>query len=167
MSFIIAGIWVAIGLDGYRISSAVDTNAVNNLLAKLVIKENGLWMTNYSKYPGLILSPMMAILGTALVLYLSAKRYTGLAFLTSSLVVICTILTAAGSMFPFIMPSIIAPSNSLTLWDASASYYALHLLLFVTVFMMPVVIGYTIWVYRVMRGKVTVEDIENNRNVLY
>ncbi|MEY3190925.1 MAG: hypothetical protein RIS10_1042, partial [Pseudomonadota bacterium] len=36
-----------------------------------------------------------------------------------------------------------------------------------TVFMMPVVIGYTIWVYRVMRGKVTVEDIENNRNVLY
>jgi len=167
MSFIIAGIWVAIGLDGYRISSAVDTNAVNNLLAKLVIKENGLWMTNYSKYPGLILSPMMAILGTALVLYLSAKRYTGFAFLTSSLVVICTILTAAGSMFPFIMPSIIAPSSSLTLWDASASYYTLHLLLFVTVFMMPVVIGYTIWVYRVMRGKVTVEDIENNRNVLY
>ena len=109
----------------------------------------------------------MAILGTALVLYLSAKRYTGFAFLTSSLVVICTILTAAGSMFPFIMPSIIAPSNSLTLWDASASYYTLHLLLFVTVFMMPVVIGYTIWVYRVMRGKVTVEDIENNRNVLY
>ena len=70
-------------------------------------------------------------------------------------------------MFPFIMPSIISPSSSLTLWDASASYYALHLLLFVTVFMMPVVIGYTIWVYRVMRGKVTVEDIENNRNVLY
>jgi cytochrome d ubiquinol oxidase subunit II len=43
----------------------------------------------------------------------------------------------------------------------------LHLLFFVTIIMMPVVIGYTLWVYRIMRGKVTIEDIETNRNVLY
>jgi cytochrome d ubiquinol oxidase subunit II len=166
-SFIMAGIWVALDLEGYRISSAIDTNIVNNLLAKIVIKENGLWMTNYSRYPGLMLSPMIAILGTGLVLYLTVKCRSGIAFLSSSLVVMCTIITAAGSMFPFIMPSITEPSSSLTIWDASASYYTLHLLFFVTVIMMPVVIGYTLWVYRIMRGKVTIEDIETNRNVLY
>jgi cytochrome d ubiquinol oxidase subunit II len=162
-----AGIWVALDLEGYRISSAIDTNIVNNLLAKIVIKENGLWMTNYSRYPGLMLSPMIAILGTGLVLYLTVKCRSGIAFLISSLVVMCTIITAAGSMFPFIMPSITVPSSSLTIWDASASYYTLHVLFFVTVIMMPVVIGYTLWVYRIMRGKVTIEDIETNRNVLY
>jgi cytochrome bd ubiquinol oxidase subunit II len=33
--------------------------------------------------------------------------------------------------------------------------------------MMPIVMAYTAWVYRVLRGKVTVEDIQKNQNVLY
>jgi len=167
ISFIIAGVWVAIGLDGYRITSAIDTTTINNLLSKTVAKENGLWLTNYSTYPWLLLSPLLAIIGAGLIVFLSAKRYTGLAFLTSSLVVVCVIVTAAGSMFPFIMPSSISPTSSLTVWDSSASRYTLQLLFFATVLMMPIVMAYTAWVYRVMRGKVTVEDIQKNKNVLY
>ncbi|SJM90955.1 hypothetical protein CRENPOLYSF2_1970001 [Crenothrix polyspora] len=70
-------------------------------------------------------------------------------------------------MFPFLMPSSISPTSSLTVWDASASHYTLNILFFATVLMMPVVMAYTTWVYRVMRGKVTVEDIQKNNNVLY
>lgn len=167
ISFIGAGIWVAIGLDGYRITSPINTNIVANLLAKTVTKESGLWLANYGTYPGLLLSPLLAIACTGLVVFLSAKRYTGWAFLTSCIVVVCVIVTGAGSMFPFLIPSSISPTSSLTVWDASASRYTLHILFLATVLMMPVVIAYTTWVYRVMRGKVTVEDIQKNKNVLY
>jgi cytochrome bd ubiquinol oxidase subunit II len=167
VGFIVAGIWVAIGLDGYRITSVIDTTTITNLLSKTVSKENGLWLANYSTYPGLLFAPVLAITGTGLVVFLSVKRYTGLAFLVSSVVVICAIVTAAGSMFPFIMPSSTSPSSSLTVWDASASRYTLQLLFFATVLMMPIVMAYTSWVYRVLRGKVTVEDIQKNQNVLY
>jgi cytochrome d ubiquinol oxidase subunit II len=167
VSFIVAGIWVAVGLDGYRITSTIDTSIVNKLLAKIVAKESGLWLANYSVYPWLKLAPLLAIAGTGLVVFLTAKRLTGWAFITSSIVVISVIMTAAGSMFPFIMPSSISPTSSLTVWDSSASPYTLKLLFFATVLMMPMVMAYTTWVYRVMRGKVTVEDIQKNKNVLY
>jgi cytochrome bd ubiquinol oxidase subunit II len=167
VGFIVAGAWVAVGLDGYRITSPIDANIVANLLSKTVTKESGLWLANYSTYPWLLLSPLLAIIGTGLVVFLSAKRYTGWAFLTSCFVVVCVIVTAAGSMFPFLMPSSISPTSSLTVWDASASHYTLNILFFATVLMMPIVMAYTTWVYRVMRGKVTVEDIQNNKNVLY
>jgi cytochrome bd ubiquinol oxidase subunit II len=167
VSFIVAGIWVTVGLDGYRITSAIDTSTIANLLSKTVAKENGLWLSNYSTYPWLLLAPLLATIGAFLVVFLSAKRYTGLAFLMSGVVVICVIVTAAGSMFPFIMPSNTSPTSSLTVWDSSASPYTLQLLFFVTVLTMPIVIAYTAWVYRVLRGKVTVEDIQKNRNILY
>ncbi|HIL77364.1 MAG TPA: cytochrome d ubiquinol oxidase subunit II [Methylococcales bacterium] len=167
VSFIIAGVWVAIGLDGYHIISGINTTSINNPLAKTVEKANGLWLDNYSQYPGLCLVPLHAIIGAWSVVWLSAKHYQGLSFLTSSLVVICVILTAAGSMFPFLAPSSTFPTSSLTIWDSSASHYALQLLFVATVILMPIVMAYTTWVYRVLRGKITVADIKKNNNILY
>ena len=167
VSFIVAGIWVSFGLDGYKITSIIDFTKMANPLAKTVEKANSLWLDNYSTSPWLWFSPLFAIIGTLLVMFFSIKRYTGRAFLTSSIVVICVIVTAAGSMFPFIIPSSISPTSSLTVWDSSASHYALNFLFFVTALMMPIIIAYTTWVYRVLRGKVTVEDIKKNQNVLY
>ncbi|MEQ1635466.1 MAG: cytochrome d ubiquinol oxidase subunit II [Methylococcales bacterium] len=167
VSFSVAGVWVAFSLDGYHITSVLDTSVIANLLAKTVAKESGLWLANYSNYPLLILAPLLAIMGTGLVVFLSAKRFTGLAFLNSALVVVCVIATAAGSMFPFILPSSTSPISSLTVWDASASQYTLKLLFFATVLLMPIVMAYTVWVYRIMRGKVTVADIQKNQHILY
>ncbi|NOT84484.1 MAG: cytochrome d ubiquinol oxidase subunit II [Methylococcaceae bacterium] len=167
VSFSVAGIWIAFSLDGYRITSAIDTRIITPLLSKTVVKANGLWMNNYSTYPWLMLSPTFAIIGAGLVVFLSAKRHTGLAFISSSLVVVCVILTAAGSMFPFMIPSSSSPVSSLTVWDASASLYTMKLLFFATVLLMPIVMAYTVWVYRILRGKVTLADIEKNQHVLY
>lgn len=166
-SFIVAGIWVALGLDGYRITSAIDSGAIINPLAKTVEKSTGMWLNNYREYPALVFAPLLAIVGAGLVILLSAKRYAITAFIVSSLVIIATLLTAGGSMFPFIIPSSIIPASSLTVWDASASHYTLQLLFFATIILMPVVMAYTAWVYRVLRGKVTVDDIRKNQNVMY
>jgi cytochrome d ubiquinol oxidase subunit II len=167
VSFIVAGLWIAFGVEGYRITSVIDTATIANPVSKTVEKTGGLWLVNYSQYPWLMLAPVFAVAGSWLVVLLSAKHYPGSAFLMSCLVVISIIITAGGSLFPFIIPSSIVPSSSLTVWDASASHYTLQLLFFATILLMPIVMAYTVWVYRVMRGKVTVEDIQKNQNVLY
>jgi cytochrome d ubiquinol oxidase subunit II len=165
--FVLAGIWVGLDVDGYRIVSPIDTSIAANPLAKTVVKAPGLWLDNYRRFPWLAVAPVVVLAGSWLVVKCSAGRHHGKAFFTSSLMVIGTVVTAGGSMFPFIMPSSTHPHSSLTVWDASASQYTLQLLLAATVVLMPIVLAYTIWVYRVLRGKVTVEHIRSNEHTLY
>jgi cytochrome d ubiquinol oxidase subunit II len=165
--FVLAGIWVALGVDGYRIVSAIDPSIAADPLVKSVSKAPGLWLNNYRINPWLLAAPLVALTGAWLVGKCSAGRHHGTAFIVSSLVVIGAVVTAAGSMFPFMMPSSTNPHSSLTVWDASASQYTLQLLLAATVALMPIVLAYTIWVYRVLRGKVTVEQIRGNEHTLY
>jgi cytochrome bd ubiquinol oxidase subunit II len=167
LGFVASGFWLTFGQDGYLITSSIDPNASVSPLAKTVTKSTGLWLNNYSIYPALALAPLIALFGVLLVIFCSMKRYVGTAFVISALVVVSALITAGGSMFPFILPSSIHPASSLTVWDASASRYTLQLLFFATVVFMPIVMAYTTWVYRVMRGKVTVEDIQNNQHTLY
>jgi cytochrome bd ubiquinol oxidase subunit II len=167
LSFAATGFWLAYGQDGYLITSAIDPNASASPLAKTVTKSAGLWLHNYSIYPWLMLAPIGALLGVVTVIFCSLKGHVGTAFLISAVVVITTLMTAGGSMFPFILPSSLHPASSLTVWDASASRYTLQLLFFATVVFMPIVMAYTTWVYRVMRGKLTVEVIQKNHHILY
>jgi cytochrome d ubiquinol oxidase subunit II len=46
-------------------------------------------------------------------------------------------------------------------WDASSSRLTLMIMLFVTVVFLPIILIYTSWVYRVLRGRVTLSAIEN------
>jgi cytochrome d ubiquinol oxidase subunit II len=41
------------------------------------------------------------------------------------------------------------------------------MLLGATIIFMPIVIAYTTWVYRIMRGKVTVEHVKANQHTMY
>jgi cytochrome d ubiquinol oxidase subunit II len=65
------------------------------------------------------------------------------------------ILTAGFSLFPFLLPSSSDPAQGLTIWDASSSQRTLGIMLFATAVLLPIVLGYTTWALRVMRGKVT------------
>lgn len=62
-------------------------------------------------------------------------------------------------MFPFILPSSLDPRASLTVWDASSSHRTLFIMLVVTAFFMPLIMAYTAWVYKVLWGKVTDDDV--------
>jgi cytochrome d ubiquinol oxidase subunit II len=65
------------------------------------------------------------------------------------------------------MPSSSNPQSSLTVWDAVSSHRTLQIMFWVVVLFLPVVIAYTAWVYRVMRGKVTVEQIREHPHSMY
>jgi cytochrome d ubiquinol oxidase subunit II len=76
-------------------------------------------------------------------------------------------MTAGLSMYPFLMPSSSHPDHSLTVWDSSSSALTLNVMFWVTLFFLPIVIAYTGWVYRVLKGKVTVAKIREDQHSAY
>ena len=164
--FALAGIWVA-NIDGYHISTEVFPNAPSNPLTKIVYKEPGLWLDNYGNYPVLWAVPGLAFIAGAVTIALSKTGRPGLAFITSSLTLTSVILTAGVSMFPFLIPSSSAMNSSLTVWDASSSLTTLNILFWVTVIFLPIVVAYTTWAFRVLRGKITLEHIHQNDHSAY
>jgi cytochrome d ubiquinol oxidase subunit II len=70
-------------------------------------------------------------------------------------------------MFPFVMPSTTNPNGSLTAFDATSSHRTLNLMFIAVVVFLPIVVAYTSWVYRVMRGKITEEKIREETHTAY
>ena len=70
------------------------------------------------------------------------------------------VATAGVSMFPFILPSSLDPRSSLTVWDASSSQTTLGVMLIAAVIFVPIILAYTSFVYRVLRGRVTAAQID-------
>ena len=65
------------------------------------------------------------------------------------------------------MPSSSHPAMSLTIWDAVSSHRTLQVMLWAVVLFVPLIVVYTSWVYRVMRGKVTIEHVRQGGHSLY
>jgi cytochrome d ubiquinol oxidase subunit II len=166
-TFAIAGVWIAYGIDGYMITSIQDVNIAINPLSKTVEKVTGAWMRNYDTYSWMKLAPIVGFAGIALSLLSARLKNERTAFLFSSIAVAGIILTAGFSMFPFIMPSSTDPISSLTLWDAVSSKKTLGIMFVVTIIFLPLIMMYTSWVYRVLRGKVTVQSIKDNTHTAY
>jgi cytochrome d ubiquinol oxidase subunit II len=162
-----AGIWIATKIDGYRITAMPDANSAFIPNAKTVVRAQGAWLDNYQRWPLTQVFPAAAFAGALLVMLFSARRKPLAAFLSSGLTVTSVILTAGAAMFPFVMPSSLAPGSSLTAWDAVASHKSLAVMFWVVAIMLPTVVTYTGWVYRVVRGKVTEEHIHANEHTAY
>ncbi|MBK9130084.1 MAG: cytochrome d ubiquinol oxidase subunit II [Gammaproteobacteria bacterium] len=167
VAFALAGAWLYLGVEGYRIVSMPPADAMPNILGKAVERGAGAWFENYASYPLTLLAPALGIMGAALALRFSSRDRPGTAFVFSGLSLAGVILTAGISMFPFIMPSSIRPDHSLTAWDATSSQLTLTWMFWATLFFLPIVIAYTAWVYRVMRGKVTAKMIEEKSHSVY
>ncbi len=158
--FTVAGIWLANDMAGYRIASVVNPNAPSNPLNKEVVITAGAWLTNYQLHPWMLLAPALAYAG-AVVAWLGVRSRSMVAFVGSSVAVAATICTAGFSVFPFLLPSSLHPASSLTVWDASSSQGTLFNMLIATVIFVPIVLVYTAWVFRVLRGKVSLNDLHD------
>ena len=164
--FAIAGYWVSL-IDGYHITSEIMPNGPSNPLLKTVKQAPGLWFDNYGHLPNLWAVPAFAFVSGLTTLLLSVFNRPGTAFIFSSITVASVILTAGCSMFPFIIPSSLVANHSLTIWDASSSLHTLNLMFWVTLFFLPLIMVYTSWVFRILRGKMTVEHIQKNNHTAY
>ncbi|ENI4486156.1 cytochrome d ubiquinol oxidase subunit II [Vibrio fluvialis] len=164
--FVVAGFWVQ-SIDGYVITSAIDTMGPSNPLNKEVAREAGAWMHNFEQYPLLWAAPALGVVMPLLAVLASRIEKGGIAFLASSLGNAGVIFTAGFAMFPFVMPSSLMPDHSLTMWDATSSELTLNLMTGVAFVMVPIILGYTTWCYYKMFGRLDDKFIEDNKNSLY
>lgn len=150
---VLGGIWLYKGVDGFALTSTVSHVGPSNPLYKTVVKEAHAWFSNYNAYPVLWLFPGLSMLAPLLAILF--KKWEKLAFVWSAVSVVAIIAMVGVSMFPFILPSSTHPSQSLLVWDSSSSELTLLIMLVATVIFLPMILLYTAWVYRVLRGKVT------------
>lgn len=165
--FALAGLWVASGVEGYVITSAVHGAGPSNPLLKTVERVPGGWLANYGAHPWTILAPLTGFGGALAALLLVRTRAELATFIATALSVAGIIATAGVSLFPFLMPSSLSPVSSLTAWDATSSHFTLFVMLVATVIFLPIILAYTSFVFRVLRGKVTAEYVEKNSAGLY
>jgi cytochrome d ubiquinol oxidase subunit II len=167
IAFALAGIWQAVGLEGYRIVAMPDPGGVVSPLSKTVEMVEGAWMQNYTARPWTMAAPIAAFAGGLLALLFSAAKRPGLAFVCSGAALAGVIMTAASAMFPFIMPSSTQPNVSLTAYDAVSSHLTLNLMFIAVVVFLPIVLLYTSWVYSVLRGKLSEDKIRKETHTAY
>ncbi|MGQ3489451.1 cytochrome d ubiquinol oxidase subunit II [Roseovarius pacificus] len=161
--YALAGLWLAVGIDGYTMTTEAVVNGPSNPLLTEVARE-GSWLAAYAARPWIVIAPAMGFAGMALA-YLSLWRGGEVSALLFSKLGITGVISSVGlTMFPFILPSSIDPRSSLTVWDSSSSHLTLFVMLAVTVIFMPLILLYTAWVYKVLWGKVTMDEITENKN---
>lgn len=156
VAFIAAGAWLA-ALPGHVVTSAVIADAASSPMGKQVAVETGAWLANQKTHPPLWLVPGIAVLA---LLAVATLRNRALGFAASCIALAAIILTAGIALFPFLLPSSTNPAHGLTVWDASSSQRTLGIMLFCTAVFLPLVLAYSTWAFRIMRGKVTRAHVE-------
>ena len=165
--FIAAGVWLASAGMGYKVTSLIDSNAINSAVTKTVEVSSGAWFSNYESYPLLWIFPVLGIAAFLLSAFCSKLAKGWQAFVASSLAITGVIMTCGVSMFPFIMPSSSMPNHSLTMWDATSSELTLKIMFVVACIFVPIILGYTAWCYWKMWGRLNRNSISNNTHSLY
>ena len=166
IAFVLAGVWLYFK-DGYVVTSAIDHLAPSSPMGKEVKVEIGAWFKNFNEMPILWLFPALAVVGALLNVAASKANRCGFAFFFSALTMAGVIITAAVSMFPFVMPSSSHPEQSLLMWDATSSELTLTLMLGLALVFVTISLAYTIWSYMKMFGRLDESFVSNNKNSLY
>jgi cytochrome bd ubiquinol oxidase subunit II len=157
--FILGGIWLYFSIDGYVLSRPMAHDGPSNPLLKSVDYGQMAWFANYTALPLALAVPVLGIVMPLLAVLLQSRPV--LAFISTSLAIAAIIATVGVSMFPFILPSSTHPSNSLMVWDSSSSHLTLGIMLVATLIFLPLVLAYTAWVYRVLRGKINLSTLKD------
>jgi cytochrome bd ubiquinol oxidase subunit II len=115
-------------------------------------------LTNFNRTPLLWAFPTLALLSLFSSLRKMAIAKAGHAFIASVVTIVSLMLSFTTLLFPKMVPSSNNPALSLTIMNASSSPLTLKVMLIMALIGMPLVIGYTIWIYWTFRGQVSAEE---------
>ena len=167
ITFVLAGVWLSFK-EGYVVTSVLDHFAPSSPASgKEVAVEVGAWFKNFNETPALWAFPALVVVGALLNVIASKANRCGFAFFFSVLTMAGVIITAAVSMFPFVMPSSTHPAQSLLMWDATSSELTLTLMFYLALVFVSISLLYTIWSYYKMFGRLDESFVEDNKNTLY
>ncbi len=106
-----------------------------------------------------------AVLGVAVVAQLAAvlvvwrRKFDGLAFVCTLLVVAAVVVLLFGVLYPNLVPSTLDEQWNVTIYNASSTPYTLKIMTWVTAFFAPLTVVYQAWTYWVFRQRISAERI--------
>jgi cytochrome d ubiquinol oxidase subunit II len=144
--------WAKFGIISFLAISA--SSLVISLLFHPHIQDN------YLEFPLLLIIPTIGFIFIGLtVYYIWNEKDAKITFLLSSLSIAFSILGAGIAIYPNLVFSSLNDAYSLTIHNASATDTGLLVMLIVALIALPLILVYTLWVYRMMGTKLEEEDI--------
>jgi cytochrome bd ubiquinol oxidase subunit II len=134
--------WVAI-----YVAVTAATVVVSPFLLERVLGKWPLWIALLLTFSGLLLVPLLLRSGALFK-----------ALLASSSAIAGTILLAGISLYPRLVPALGDLERSLTIYNAASTPRTLTVMLVIALVGMPIVIGYTVLIYRVFKSKVEIGE---------
>ncbi len=109
--------------------------------------------------PYLFTVGLLTLLAIVCVPYFVHRKMDGTAFIFSSLSITFLIALFGLGTYPYMVRSSVDPHiNSLTLFNSAATLPTMKVVLIVAAIGVPLVLAYGYWIYRIFRGKVTLDD---------
>jgi cytochrome d ubiquinol oxidase subunit II len=127
-----------------------------SLMLTLNVRE-GL-LTNYKQYPITLAIPVIVFGSLALLFHFHTKGKEKAAFVCSSMYIAFMLVGAAVALYPNVLPASTDPLYSLTVHNTAAPHYGLTVGLVWWTIGITLALGYFVFVYRMFRGKVRLEE---------
>ena len=115
-------------------------------------------LTNYWHWPVLFLVPLGTVVAVGAIKWLLQQGQIWRAFLASSAAIAGWMATSGLGLFPRLVPALGNPERSLTAFNSSSSQTTLTIMLVLALLGMPLVLVYTVYIYRLFRGKVVLDE---------
>ena len=114
-------------------------------------------LNNYRNYPVLFIVPLIVLLSLLGIIYFLRKSADRNAFACSCAYLAMMLVGAAIGLYPRLLPATTGAANDITVENALSGPHTLHVGLIWWSFGMLLAVGYFIFVYRMFRGKVSLD----------
>jgi cytochrome bd ubiquinol oxidase subunit II len=126
-----------------------------SLIATLSIRPE--LQNNYQRFPLLYVVPLIVVASLIAMVVWNKRGDEKRAFLASCAYLATMLVGAAIGVFPNLLTSTTDPSLNITIYNAASGYHSLSIGLIWWTFGMALAIGYFVFIYRMFRGKVSIE----------
>ncbi|MBU1626478.1 cytochrome d ubiquinol oxidase subunit II [bacterium] len=110
-------------------------------------------LENYKFAPILWIIPILELVEILMIGFFIKWGEIFKGFITSSFSILGLFALTGSGLFPYLVPELGKAGYGLTVMNASSSNLTLKVMFILALIFMPFVIGYTVWIYRIFRGK--------------
>ena len=115
-------------------------------------------LDNYSKWPIGYLVPVVVVGSLAYLYFAHSRRNEKGAFLASCAYIVAMLVGAAFAVYPNVLPASTGAQYSLTIYNTAAGAHGLAVGFVWWMIAMIIAIGYFVFVYRMFRGRVKLDE---------
>ncbi|MCG8331851.1 MAG: cytochrome d ubiquinol oxidase subunit II [Chitinophagales bacterium] len=113
---------------------------------------------DFKNNPALFIFPLLAFLSIANIPRLANKKKYHSAFIFSSITVAMLLILVAIELYPVMLLSTLGEAYNITIYNAASSEKSLGIMLTIAAIGTPLVLAYTIFVYKTFAGKVELDE---------